>query len=88
MLKNRTVKGHRTGRAPVRAPIRRPQAVPAGLTGRWIAWSADGMKILGYGASIPEAKASAGRVAGLVISWIPPMEELRPGCHALEANAT
>ena len=36
------------------------------------------MKILGHGATIPEARASAGGVAGLVISWVPPIEELRP----------
>lgn len=88
MLKNRAGKGLRAWRVPVRAPIRRPQAVPAELAGRWIAWSADGMKILGQGATIPEARASAGHVADLVISWIPPLEELRPRCDALEANAT
>jgi hypothetical protein len=88
MLKNRAGRGIRAGRVPVQAPIRRPQAVPAELAGRWVAWSADGMKILGQGATIPEARASAGRVAGLVLSWIPPLEELRPRCEALEANAT
>jgi hypothetical protein len=68
----------RRRRPGARASLRRPQTVPAELAGRWIAWSPDRLRILGHGATISEAKASAGNLLGLVVSWIPPLDELRP----------
>jgi hypothetical protein len=71
-------KPHGRRRPIVAKPVARPERVPLELTGKWVAWSSDGLKILGHGESISEARASAGGAPGLMISWIPPIEELRP----------
>ena len=36
-----------------------PQTVPLALAGRWIAWSADGMRIIGSGATLKDAEEAA-----------------------------
>jgi hypothetical protein len=36
-----------------------PQAVPLALAGRWIAWSADGLRIIGSGATLKDAEGVA-----------------------------
>jgi hypothetical protein len=75
--KRRSVRGGRLASQPL---VRRRQTVPMELTGKWIAWSADFMRILGHGETIQEARASAGNLPGLVIAFIPPAEQLRPVC--------
>jgi hypothetical protein len=69
------------------APIQRPETIPADLAGRWVAWSPDGLKILGHGATIAEARSSAGNLANLVISRVPSLDVLRPVCDSLETTA-
>jgi hypothetical protein len=36
-----------------------PEAVPLALAGRWIAWSADGLRIIGSGATLLDAEEAA-----------------------------
>jgi hypothetical protein len=36
-----------------------PQSIPRELAGRWIAWSGDGLRIIGSGTSLKEAEAVA-----------------------------
>jgi hypothetical protein len=38
---------------------RPPQSVPLELAGRWLAWSADGYRIIGSGKTLEEAQAAA-----------------------------
>jgi hypothetical protein len=39
--------------------IDEPQSMPMELAGRWVAWSADGLRILGSGKTLEEAEAVA-----------------------------
>jgi hypothetical protein len=36
-----------------------PQSIPRELAGRWVAWSADGLRIIGSGATLNEAEEAA-----------------------------
>jgi hypothetical protein len=36
-----------------------PQSMPIELAGRWVAWSADGLRIIGSGKTLEEAEAAA-----------------------------
>lgn len=59
--------------------MRRPQAVPSELAGKWIAWSGDGYTIVASGDS-PEAARDAARALGIPdprCEWVPRHEELR-----------
>ena len=64
-------------RANDRAPLMRPETIPAELTGKFLAWSADGLKILGSGGTSREALAAAGDGPDLILEWVPPMAGLR-----------
>lgn len=52
----------------------RPETVPPEYTGKWVAWTPDGLKIVAAGDSAREALAAAeGRgVRGALCEWIPP----------------
>jgi hypothetical protein len=39
--------------------IDEPQSMPMELAGRWVAWSADGLRIIGSGKTLEEAEAVA-----------------------------
>ncbi len=39
-----------------------PQLIPPALAGRWIAWSADGLRIVGSGVSLVDAEQAASQV--------------------------
>jgi hypothetical protein len=58
---------------------RRPQTVPAEMAGKFVAWSSDGLRILGAGDTAREACDKGGGHADTPIEWIPPREELRAG---------
>ena len=58
---------------------RTPQKVPAALAGRFVAWSPDGLQILGSGLTIDEARANAGGSARLIFQKVPPPGALRGG---------
>jgi hypothetical protein len=68
---------------PLRTPVpkephrARRQPVPLELAGKWLAWSADRLKILGHGEGPEEAIAMAGGGDDLVISYEPPASQLR-----------
>jgi hypothetical protein len=36
-----------------------PESIPRELAGRWIAWSADGLRIIGSGTTLKEAEEAA-----------------------------
>jgi hypothetical protein len=36
-----------------------PQSMPLALAGRWVAWSSDGLRIIGSGKTLEEAEAAA-----------------------------
>lgn len=36
-----------------------PQTIPLELGGQWIAWSADGLRIIAHGETLPECKQAA-----------------------------
>lgn len=36
-----------------------PQTIPLELGGQWLAWSADGLRIIAHSATLPECKAAA-----------------------------
>lgn len=38
-----------------------PEAIPRSLAGRWIAWSSDGMRIIGSGMTLNDAEEAASR---------------------------
>ena len=42
-----------------RGRAKEPQSIPRELAGRWIAWSADGLRIIGSGATFQEAIEAA-----------------------------
>jgi hypothetical protein len=58
-------------------PLRRPQEVPAAMAGKYVAWSSDGLVILGAGDTVEEARGHAAGHPHPIIEWIPPAEELR-----------
>ena len=66
-------------RLPGRKPLARPQMVPLAYTGKWIAWTPDGLRIVAAGDSPGEAldAAAAAGVPEAMCAWIPPKEELR-----------
>ena len=55
-----------------------PQTVPTTLAGQYVAWTANGFKIVGHGSTIAEARANAGNKDSLLIQKIPRASELRP----------
>jgi hypothetical protein len=52
-------KGPRHRRRVEGETIDEPQSMPMELAGRWVAWSSDGMRILGSGKTLEEAEAIA-----------------------------
>jgi len=58
-------------------PLPRPETVPSELTGRFVAWTPDGLQILASGDTPIEARERAGGRLDLVIEWIPPLNQLR-----------
>ena len=52
-------KGHKVRERLAEALVRRPQEVPAALLGKYVAWSSDGLVILGAGDTVAEARAQA-----------------------------
>jgi hypothetical protein len=63
--------------------IPRPETVPMELTGKWIAWSSDGLRIIAAGDSPTEARAAAEQagVFDAMFEWVPPKEQLRSVPH-------
>ncbi len=61
---------HRIGRL-------RPQSVPREYGGKWIAWTTDGLRIVGVGTSPEEARGEAARagVTTIAYEWVPPANE-------------
>lgn len=57
--------------------LRRPQEVPSSLAGKYVAWSPDGLRILGHGSTLAEARISAGDRAGLLMQNIPLPQHIR-----------
>lgn len=59
--------------------LERPQTVPLALTGKWVAWTEDGRRIVASGKSAKEARDAAVKVGvrNPVCEWIPKAEELR-----------
>jgi hypothetical protein len=56
------------------SPIQEPEILPLSLAGKWVAWSSDGMRIVGSGDTIEEAERLAAE------SGEPePIFELHPG---------
>ena len=60
------------------------ETVPTEMAGRYVAWSADGLRILGHGATIEEAQASVRTSAQVLIQWIPAADQLRGVGPAVE----
>jgi hypothetical protein len=60
-----------------KTPLRRPQEVPMSMTGKYVAWSSDGLVILGAGDTLAEAQGHAAGHPHPIIEWIPPAGELR-----------
>lgn len=60
--------------------LKRPQIVPREYTGKWLAWTPDGLRILAAADTAVEARAEAIRLGqpDAIFEWIPPAEELRP----------
>lgn len=59
--------------------LERPETVPFELTGKWVAWTADGLRIVAHGETATAARDAA-LLAGVrdpVCEWIPRAEELR-----------
>jgi hypothetical protein len=57
----------------------RPEIVPLEYTGKWVAWTSDGRRIVAAGDSAKAAKIAA-EMAGVrdaLYEWIPKQEELR-----------
>lgn len=57
-----------------------PPIVPAEYGGKWLAWSIDGLQILGVGDSPEQAEAdaqckSSGETISVILEWVPPAEE-------------
>jgi hypothetical protein len=51
-----------------------PQSMPLELAGRWVAWSSDGLRIIGSGKTLEEAEAAAAAAGE-----DDPMLEVAPG---------
>ena len=74
-----------TGSLNIRALIerkrakKRPETVSLEFTGKWVAWTPDGRKIVGAGNTAKEAKETAEKegIFNGVFEWIPKQEELR-----------
>ena len=66
------------------AEPRLPRIVPVDCAGKWLAWTADALRIAGVGDTPSEAKAAAARagIAEVVIEWVPPADERFVGGHA------
>ncbi len=64
--------------------LHRPQAVPSSLAGKYVAWSPDGLRILGYGSTLADARIDAGGRPGLLIQRIPSSQRVRAAKNALE----
>jgi hypothetical protein len=41
------------------SPSDTPQTIPRALAGRWVAWSADGLRIIGSGVTLEDAEQAA-----------------------------
>jgi hypothetical protein len=54
-----TPKERRTASGAIELPDGEPESVPVTMAGRWIAWSADGLRIVGSGATLKKATAAA-----------------------------
>jgi hypothetical protein len=48
-----------SGRGVRRRQAQEPETIPRELAGRWIAWSADGLRIIGSGVTFKEAVEAA-----------------------------
>ncbi len=60
MSKSRaTSKNPRSRRKPEGEKNKVPQSMPLELAGRWVAWSSDGLRIIGSGKTLEEAEAVA-----------------------------
>lgn len=59
---------------------RKPDAVPASMAGRYVVWSEDGLRIIGHGKTIAEAREMAGTSSNArrVIQKIPSVRRLLP----------
>ncbi len=54
-----TAKNPRSGRRVEADQSKVPQSMPMELAGRWVAWSSDGLRIIGSGKTLEEAEAAA-----------------------------
>ena len=60
MSKSRATSKHPRGRRkPQDEKNKVPQSMPLALAGRWVAWSSDGLRIIGSGKTLEEAEAVA-----------------------------
>jgi hypothetical protein len=68
----------------------RPEIVSLEFTGKWVAWTSDGRKIVGAGDTASEARIAAEK-AGVhngLFEWIPKQEELRSmTCREVKTNS-
>lgn len=75
------------------SPIKSPHVVPRHLGGKWLAWTPNGLYLLGSGATPEEARKAAdarGRDAAagwspamsVAYEWVPPADErfIGPAC--------
>ena len=62
-----------------RLELLRPQIVSAEFTGKWVAWTSDGRRIIASGDSAKAAKIAAEKagVGDAMYEWIPKQDELR-----------
>ena len=67
-----------SSRLPEADPAGEREPIPYELTGKWLAWSPDRLKILGHGDTIDEAREMAVGGGDLVISRVPRADLLRP----------
>ncbi len=56
---------------------RNQPVVPERYAGKWLAWTRDGMRIVGVGATPEEAEAAArdANVTEVIHEWVPPANE-------------
>jgi len=74
------IRGHAPPALPRHSENQKPEAVPASMAGRYVVWSADGLRMIGHGRTIAEAREMAGSPgdARLVIQKIPAVRRFRP----------